>query len=243
MSSTSQKTIAPAPDKAMPTALPSKPPFVPSGNWAALQKTLPTQPSKKRKRTAPIKTKPAPGKPHTPKPSQTLSTYNPWNPNASTPRANGNPSLIQHTNSPDKLKFFIGFECAANDRAGRYVGIDCEMVGVGPDGTEDILARVSLVNFYGNVLSDVYVVPMQRVTDWRTIHSGIRPADVLKNPEGKYKRYKKGGSHGSEIVRCCSKTSHGNNQGSDINRARFKGRLCSPENITSKGVYSRYMSI
>jgi len=65
------------------------------------------------------------------------------------------------------------------------------MVGVGPDGTDDILARVSLVNFYGNVLLDVYVIPTQRVTDWRTIHSGIRPADVLKNPEGKPKRYKK----------------------------------------------------
>jgi len=63
------------------------------------------------------------------------------------------------------------------------------MVGAGPDGTEDILARVSLVNFHGNVLLDVYVIPTQRVTDWRTIHSGIRPADVLKNPEGTSKRH------------------------------------------------------
>jgi RNA exonuclease 4 len=57
------------------------------------------------------------------------------------------------------------------------------MVGVGPDGTEDALARVSVVNYHGNVLLDVYVSPNQRVTDWRTKYSGIRPADVL-NPEG-----------------------------------------------------------
>ena len=58
------------------------------------------------------------------------------------------------------------------------------MVGVGPDGAEDALARVSIVNYYGNVLLDAYVTPNTRVTDWRTKHSGIRPADVL-NSDGK----------------------------------------------------------
>jgi len=110
MNSASQKTISNAPNRAMPEALPSKPPFTPSGNWAALQKTLPAQPLKKRKRTMPIAANPAPIKPHTPKPSLTLTTYNPWNPNASTPGRNGNQSLIQHTNSSDKFKFFISFE-------------------------------------------------------------------------------------------------------------------------------------
>jgi RNA exonuclease 4 len=57
------------------------------------------------------------------------------------------------------------------------------MVGVGTNGTEDALARVSIVNYYGNVLLDTFVSPTQRVTDWRTKHSGIRPADVL-NSEG-----------------------------------------------------------
>ena len=32
---------------------------------------------------------------------------------------------------------------------GRYLALDCEMVGVGPEGREDALARVSLVNFDG----------------------------------------------------------------------------------------------
>ena len=57
------------------------------------------------------------------------------------------------------------------------------MVGVGPNGIDDALARVSIVNYHGNVLLDVYVSPNQRVTDWRTKYSGIRPADVL-NSEG-----------------------------------------------------------
>ena len=110
MNSASQKTPTNVPNRAMPVALPSEPPFTPSGNWAALQKTLPAQPSKKRKRTMPITANPAPIKPHTPKLSRTLTTYNPWNPNASNPRRNGNQSLIQRTNSSDKFKFFIRFE-------------------------------------------------------------------------------------------------------------------------------------
>ena len=53
------------------------------------------------------------------------------------------------------------------------------MVGVGPNGTEDLLARVSVVNYFGHVLLDAFIAPSQRVTDWRTKYSGIRPADVL----------------------------------------------------------------
>ena len=55
------------------------------------------------------------------------------------------------------------------------------MVGTGPEGTEDMLARVSIVNFFGQVLLDAYVRPSGRVTDWRTKFSGIRPADVLNS--------------------------------------------------------------
>lgn len=55
------------------------------------------------------------------------------------------------------------------------------MVGVGPKGTEDLLARVAIVNYFGQVLLDAFVKPSQRVTDWRTKYSGIRPADVLND--------------------------------------------------------------
>lgn len=60
----------------------------------------------------------------------------------------------------------------------KAVAIDCEMVGVGPDGEESILARVSLVNHFGKCIYDKYVKPTEKVTDYRTAVSGIRPQDI-----------------------------------------------------------------
>ncbi|XP_029383798.1 RNA exonuclease 4 [Echeneis naucrates] len=60
----------------------------------------------------------------------------------------------------------------------RAVAIDCEMVGVGPDGEDSILARVSLVNQFGKCIYDKYVKPTEKVTDYRTEVSGIRPVDI-----------------------------------------------------------------
>ncbi|XP_019938708.1 RNA exonuclease 4 [Paralichthys olivaceus] len=64
----------------------------------------------------------------------------------------------------------------------RAVAIDCEMVGVGPNGEDSILARVSLVNHFGKCIYDKYVKPTEKVTDYRTAVSGIRPQDI-KNGE------------------------------------------------------------
>lgn len=58
---------------------------------------------------------------------------------------------------------------------GKYVAIDCEMVGVGPEGLTSALARVSLVNFHGQVIFDKYVKPVERIVNYRTEFSGIRP--------------------------------------------------------------------
>ncbi|XP_074519390.1 RNA exonuclease 4 [Halichoeres trimaculatus] len=60
----------------------------------------------------------------------------------------------------------------------RAVAIDCEMVGVGPDGEDSILARVSLVNQFGKCIYDKFVKPTEKVTDYRTAVSGIRPGDI-----------------------------------------------------------------
>lgn len=60
---------------------------------------------------------------------------------------------------------------------GNYVAIDCEFVGIG-DGTVNALARVSVVNYYGHVLLDEFIRPSERVVDWRTAVSGVRPRDV-----------------------------------------------------------------
>lgn len=56
---------------------------------------------------------------------------------------------------------------------GKYIAIDCEMVGVGPGGHESALARVSVVDFHGRQVYDSYVKPKERVTNWRTAVSGI----------------------------------------------------------------------
>ncbi|PYI28381.1 Nop53-domain-containing protein [Aspergillus indologenus CBS 114.80] len=59
---------------------------------------------------------------------------------------------------------------------GKYVAMDCEMVGVGPNPDNDsALARVSIVNFNGEQIYDSYVRPKEMVTDWRTHVSGILP--------------------------------------------------------------------
>lgn len=57
----------------------------------------------------------------------------------------------------------------------KEVAMDCEFVGVGSDSTRNALARVSIVNFYGDVLIDTFVRPTERVTDFRTHVSGVHP--------------------------------------------------------------------
>jgi len=60
--------------------------------------------------------------------------------------------------------------------AGKYIAIDCEMVGVGPNpDAESALARVSMVNYHGDQLYDSFVQPKEAVTDYRTHVSGITP--------------------------------------------------------------------
>lgn len=55
-----------------------------------------------------------------------------------------------------------------------YVGLDCEMVGVGDGGKRSALARVTLVDFDGRVIYDEHVRPRERVTDFRTWVSGVK---------------------------------------------------------------------
>ncbi|KAI9647164.1 3'-5' exonuclease [Ciborinia camelliae] len=56
---------------------------------------------------------------------------------------------------------------------GKYIGIDCEMVGVGGVEDRSVLARVSIVNFHGTQIYDSFVRPKEFVTDWRTHVSGV----------------------------------------------------------------------
>ena len=63
------------------------------------------------------------------------------------------------------------------------VAMDCEMVGVGEDGSRSVLARVTVVNEYGNVILDTFVQATERVTDYRTKVSGVRPRDLKNAPK------------------------------------------------------------
>ncbi|KAF7309539.1 Exonuclease domain-containing protein [Mycena indigotica] len=67
----------------------------------------------------------------------------------------------------------------AQRQPGKYLALDCEMVGVGPEGVESSLARVSIVNFFGAVLLDEFVKQRERVVDYRTEFSGVRETDMI----------------------------------------------------------------
>ncbi|XP_077983147.1 uncharacterized protein LOC144437985 [Glandiceps talaboti] len=60
----------------------------------------------------------------------------------------------------------------------KCVALDCEMVGAGVHGKDNELARVSIVNQYGMSVYDKYVKPREKVTDYRTAVSGIRPEHI-----------------------------------------------------------------
>ncbi|XP_051492776.1 RNA exonuclease 4 isoform X2 [Apus apus] len=66
----------------------------------------------------------------------------------------------------------------ASEGLTRAVAMDCEMVGVGPKGEDSIVARVSIVNQFGKCVYDKYVKPTEKVTDYRTAVSGIRPENI-----------------------------------------------------------------
>lgn len=61
---------------------------------------------------------------------------------------------------------------------GKYVAIDCEFVGVGSEGKDHALARISLTNYFGHIVLDKFVKPRERVVDWRTEISGVKPSDM-----------------------------------------------------------------
>lgn len=67
----------------------------------------------------------------------------------------------------------------SKQKIGTFLALDCEFVGTGFKGKNSELARVSIVNYYGYPVLDLYVKPLNFVTDWRTKWSGITP-DMMK---------------------------------------------------------------
>lgn len=83
----------------------------------------------------------------------------------------------------DSVQITDEFMEEKNVKITKTIAIDCEMVGVGENGKDSILARVSLVNTAGQCFYDKHVVPTEKVTDYRTAVSGVRPDD-LKEENG-----------------------------------------------------------
>ncbi|CAK7901919.1 RNA exonuclease 4 [[Candida] anglica] len=91
-----------------------------------------------------------------------------WNPHDPLTRADIRPRKLEVV--PDDTRKSYG----------SYIGIDCEYVGVrGFNGIENELARISIINYYGYVLYDVFVRPKKKVVDWRTWISGVTPANMI----------------------------------------------------------------
>jgi len=77
---------------------------------------------------------------------------------------------------------FIMHNCKVKDSVkSKYIGLDCEMVGLGDDGKQSALARCCLVDFDGVKIYDEFVRPQGYVTDFRTKWSGIRRKDLRQD--------------------------------------------------------------
>ncbi|GFO33022.1 interferon-stimulated exonuclease-like 2 [Plakobranchus ocellatus] len=62
-----------------------------------------------------------------------------------------------------------------------YVAVDCEMVGTGPKGHTNALARCSIVDYGGSVMYDKIILPEVPITDYRTRWSGIKASHMSQS--------------------------------------------------------------
>ena len=85
------------------------------------------------------------------------------------------PLINEETESPEKK---IPGENMSAKLKSNYIGLDCEMVGIGLTGKQSALARCCVVDFDGAVLYDKFVRPRGFVTDFRTEWSGVRKQDL-----------------------------------------------------------------
>lgn len=86
-------------------------------------------------------------------------------------------------NAKEKNELLLNVEMndenASSKKVNNCVAIDCEMVGIGEGGKENMLARVSIVNSFGECLYDTFVKPTATITDYRTPVSGVRACDLV----------------------------------------------------------------
>ncbi|XP_035457285.2 uncharacterized protein LOC118280973 [Spodoptera frugiperda] len=69
------------------------------------------------------------------------------------------------------------------NRLTKFLAMDCEMVGIGYSGNDHMLARVSIVNKFGDCIYDKFVKAREEVKDYRTDISGVRKEDLLNGED------------------------------------------------------------
>ena len=157
-----------------------------SSNWRALQKTLEGEKRTSSKRGALSGAPPA--KRHKPNSSlRRMSQATALNGPSGTAaqRSTGYKPSAGPEDLPDALltptvalpSDVLNGGLTASASPGKYVALDCEMVGVGPTPERhSALARVSVVDFHGVQVYDSFVATKEPVTDYRTPVSGITAA-------------------------------------------------------------------
>ncbi|XP_077488366.1 uncharacterized protein LOC144099140 isoform X1 [Amblyomma americanum] len=99
------------------------------------------------------------------------------------------PLLLEPENQLEPVNVQTAGQAIGLEKKGTYnkptrvVAMDCEMVGVGHEGKDSVLARVSLVNVMGHCIYDKFVKPTEEVVDYRTAVSGVRPGDIEKGED------------------------------------------------------------
>ncbi|KAK2839213.1 hypothetical protein FQN49_006359, partial [Arthroderma sp. PD_2] len=100
---------------------------------------------------------------------------------STTTESNAEGTTITSSRQTASDKDLVNIGLSPGIEVGKYVAIDCEMVGVGPNPDKDsALARVSIVNYNGDQVYDSYVRPKEMVTDWRSPISGILPKHMVE---------------------------------------------------------------
>ncbi|KAJ6581320.1 ribonuclease H-like domain-containing protein [Mycena capillaripes] len=152
----------------------------PSANWLALQKVLP-KPARKRAESQELPRKRRKID-HSRSPSPRSVPLARVKPQPSEEREGDAGETMKNGESLPALRRMVFGQLDYSDiqqQPGKYLALDCEMVGVGPEGVESSLARVSLVNFHGAVQLDEFVRQRERVVDYRTEFSGVRESDMV----------------------------------------------------------------
>ncbi|CUA72305.1 hypothetical protein RSOLAG22IIIB_00970 [Rhizoctonia solani] len=60
----------------------------------------------------------------------------------------------------------------------RYRGLSCLAVGAGAGGSVNMLAKVIIVDYWGNAMLDTFVRPTEPVIDYRTAQTKITDEDL-----------------------------------------------------------------